>query len=30
MDENHYLSNQFTENGMEFEFPKLSITDYNI
>ena len=30
MNKNHFISTQFTSGGQDFEFPKLSITDYNI
>lgn len=30
MNKNHFISTKFTSGGQDFEFPKLSITDYNI
>lgn len=30
MDKNHFISTKFTVGGQDFEFPALSITDYNI
>ena len=30
MNKNHYMSAKFTEEGQDFEFPELSIIDYNI
>ena len=30
MNKNHTISSKFTNEGQDFEFPKLSITDYNI
>ncbi|MFQ8785098.1 MAG: transglutaminase domain-containing protein [Clostridia bacterium] len=30
MNKNHFISTKFTSSGQDFEFPKLSITDYNI
>lgn len=30
MNKNHFISTKFTSDGQDFEFPELSITDYNI
>lgn len=30
MNKNHFISTKFTSGGQDFEFPELSITDYNI
>ena len=30
MNKNHFVSTKFTSEGQDFEFPELSITDYNI
>ena len=30
MNKNHFISTKFTADGQDFEFPELSITDYNI
>lgn len=30
MNKNHFISTKFTKDGQDFEFPELSITDYNI
>lgn len=30
MNKNHFISTKFTPGGQDFEFPELSITDYNI
>ena len=30
INKNHFISTKFTSGGQDFEFPKLSITDYNI
>ena len=30
MNKNHFISTKFTSGGQDFEFPKLSITEYNI